>query len=218
MQKARSDRLCRAGERVWVGKPPHTLSPAHFSHPLSAASCLGYASGLCRPTWACFFLFLPISGFPQLPLSEWRRNQFSLTQGCRCPGFAHNWVTRLQQGRSGPLLVSFPYLAFKIAHRATRGRVWFFPQNGLTPPPKGGGAGYRFSWVRSVCPARSQPGHSGPTGPVWGFGGVVSYPVPQTRAQALTGPSLGFNAFSWGALSQAVLPYLSPACSLPPPG
>ena len=34
---------------------------------------------------------------------------------------------------------SFPYPASKTAHRATQGRVLFFPQNELTPPPKGGG-------------------------------------------------------------------------------
>ena len=43
---------------------------------------------------------------------------------------AHNWVTLAQQGRSGPLLVSFPYPipypAPKTAHRATQGRVWFW--------------------------------------------------------------------------------------------
>ena len=63
------------------------------------------------------------------------------------PGFAHNWVTRLQQGRCGALLVLLPYLASKIAHRRSQGRVWFSLQNKLTPPPKGGGAGHRLSWV-----------------------------------------------------------------------
>ena len=37
----------------------------------------------------------------------------------------HNWLTRLQQGLFGAALVSLPYLAFKIAHRAAQGRVWF---------------------------------------------------------------------------------------------
>ena len=40
---------------------------------------------LCRPGWACFFLFLPISVFSQPPLSEWRRNQLSLTWGWLLP-------------------------------------------------------------------------------------------------------------------------------------
>ena len=37
----------------------------------------------------------------------------------------HSWATLAQQGRSGASVVSFPYLAPKIAHRATQGRVWF---------------------------------------------------------------------------------------------
>ena len=42
-------------------------------------------------------------------------------------GFAllvQNWGTLAQQGRSGALVVSFPYLASRTAHRATQGRVW----------------------------------------------------------------------------------------------
>ena len=62
-------------------------------------------------------------------------------------------------------------------HRAEFG---FSPQNEVTPPPLGGGVGYHLFWVRRVCPARSQPGHSGPTGPVWGFDGVVPLPRPLT--------------------------------------
>ena len=41
------------------------------------------------------------------------------------PLLVQNWPTRLQQGRSGALLVSFPYPTLKTAHRATQGRVWF---------------------------------------------------------------------------------------------
>ena len=37
---------------------------------------------------------------------------------------------------------------------------------------------------------RSQLGHTGPTGPVWGFAGVVSLLGPQNCSQALTRPSL----------------------------
>ena len=39
------------------------------------------------------------------------------------PGFAHNWLTRLQQGWSWASLVSFPCLTRKIAHRLSQGRV-----------------------------------------------------------------------------------------------
>lgn len=82
---------------------------------------------------------------------------------------------------------SFPYPASKTAHRATQGRVLFFPQNELTPPPKGGGAGYRLSWVGRVCPARSKLGHVGPTGPVRGFAGVVPHPALKTAHRATQG-------------------------------
>ena len=84
----------------------------------------------------------------------------------------------------------FPTRFPKIAHRATRGRVWFSPpKNKLTPPPKGGGAGYHLGWVR---PARSQPGYAGPTGPVWGFAGVVPLPGLQNCTKGHTGASLVF--------------------------
>ena len=39
----------------------------------------------------------------------------------------HKRLTRLQQGLSGASLVSFPYPVPKTAHRAARGRVWFWP-------------------------------------------------------------------------------------------
>ena len=97
-----------------------TLSPALFSHPLSAASCLGYVSGLCRPVWACFFF----SAF-LLPVCS-----PSCVEGL---AFSH--------------------------------------------------PGLPLSWIRS------QLAHTGPTGLVWGFAGVVPLPGSQNRTQALTGPS-----------------------------
>ena len=60
------------------------------------------------------------------------------------PGFAHNWLTRLQQGVFGASLVSFPYPALKTAHRVAQVRVWIFSPKRVYPPPKGGGAGYRL--------------------------------------------------------------------------
>ena len=57
----------------------------------------------------------------------------------------HNWLTRLQQGRSGALLVSLPYLASKTAHRAAQGRVWVFsPKTNSPLPLKGEGRGIAF--------------------------------------------------------------------------
>ena len=51
---------------------------------------------------------------------------------------------------TGPVLCSasvVPYPVPKTAHRAAQGEFVFSPQNGLTPPPKGGGSGYHLSWV-----------------------------------------------------------------------
>ena len=39
---------------------------------------------------------------------------------------------------------------------------------------------------------RSQLAHTGPTGPIWGFAGVVPLPGPQSRTQGHTGASLVF--------------------------
>ena len=82
---------------------------------------------LCRPSWACFFLFLL---FPYLlsatslsPVEV--KSFFSYLGFAAAPGFVHNWLTRLQQGRYGAPLVSFPYLALKIAHRAVHGLFRF---------------------------------------------------------------------------------------------
>ena len=104
---------------------------------------------------------------------------------------------------------SFPYPASKTAHRATQGRVLFFPQNELTPPPKGGGAGYRLSWVGRVGSVRSKLAHTPPTGRVCCFDGVVLLPGPQNRTQALIGPSLVFACFL-AHLRRITLPFGNP--------
>ena len=56
----------------------------------------------------------------------------------------------------------------KPPHWGTRGRVCFFCPKTRLPLPLKGGADYRLSWVRRVCPTRLQPAHTAPTGPVWG--------------------------------------------------
>ena len=64
---------------------------------------------------------------------------------------------------------------------------------------------------------RSQLGHTGPTGPVWGFAGVVSLLGPQNCSQALTRPSLVsppfFPAFLGGSPANSRYAYtaISPA-------
>ena len=110
----------------------------------------------------------------------------------------HKRLTRLQQGRSGFFVVSFPYPAPKIAHRAVQGL--FAPYLLYFSP-----TGKSWADLASVllCPAQIRPQllHTAPTvpGPVWGCAGVVPLLSSQNRTQALTGPSLGSSLFS-GAL------------------
>ena len=155
------------------------------------------------------FPFLPISGFSQPPLSEWRRNQLSLAWGWL---LSPDSFTTGSHGpnRAGLLLrwCRFPTWLSKPHTAAHGGEFGFSPQNELTPPPKGGGAEYHLSWVCWVCPARSQPGHAGPTGLVWGFAGVVPLPGSQNRTQALTGPSLVFTVF-FSHLFSSVIPLVA---------
>ena len=87
---------------------------------------------------------------------------------------------------------SFPYPASKTAHRATQGQVLFFPQNELTPPPKGGGAGYRLSWVGRVGSVRSKLAHTPPTGRVCCFDGVVLLPSHLTGHKSPHRGEFGF--------------------------
>ena len=64
---------------------------------------------------------------------------FSLAVALATAG--HNRATLAQQGRCGASMVSLPYLASKTAHRATQGRVWFWP------------TGWRFSGGSPSLPA-----------------------------------------------------------------
>ena len=95
---------------------------------------------LCRPAWACFFLFLPISVFSQPPLSEWRRNQLSLTWG---------WLLPLDSSTSGSHALNgvgrglsrcrFPTRPAKLLtgpHKAESGFTAFFPSLSWWKPGK----------------------------------------------------------------------------------
>ena len=97
-------------------------------HPFPSRSSCASMRCLCRPNWVCFFF----SAFPQFLAStslEWRQNQFSLSWGLTAaPGFAHNRLTRLQQGRQPVSLVLLPYLAPKTAHRGKFVFTSVFPQ------------------------------------------------------------------------------------------
>ena len=56
-----------------------------------------------------------------------------------------------------------PLSVFNTAHSASQGKFLFCVQNEVTPPPKGGGAGYHLSWVGRVGSVRSKLGHAGST-------------------------------------------------------
>lgn len=120
---------------------------------------------------------------PGLPLSP-----NSLTTGSHWPNRAGNpfcWcpfsLTRPPKSHTGPHRVEF-----------------FLSITSLPLPPLGGGVGYRLSWVCWVCPARSQPGHAGPTRQVWAFAGVVSLPRPLTGHKSPHRAEFGFHRFFLG--------------------
>ena len=77
----------------------------------------------------------------------------------------------------------------------TEPNSFFCSKNEFTPPPKGGGAGYRLSWVCRACLTRLQPAHTAPTGPVWSLAGVVLLLSFQNRTQGHVGLSLASTLF-----------------------
>ena len=86
----------------------------------------------------------------------------------RCPGFAHNWPTRPQQGWSGASLVSFLYPVLKLAkNRRTGASLDFLPRTSLPLPLKGEGPGIvclgfvGFAPLGHSCLTRLQQGRFG---------------------------------------------------------
>ena len=159
------------------------------------------------------FPFLPISGFSQPPLSEWRRTGFLSPWVGRCPRIrsqlAHAGPTGPVWGFAGVVPLPRPLTGQKSPHRA---EFVFSPQNKSTPPPKGGGAGYHLSWVVGFAllvhnwVTLAQQGRSGAS--------VVRFPTPSSKPD--TGPHRGefeFTAFSWYASFAAVPPTGAPGSS-----
>ena len=100
---------------------------------------------LCRPGWACSFLFLLFLAFPA-NLSPSENGIGFLAPGvCRCPRIrsqlGHTPPTGPVWGFDGVVFLPRPLTGHKSPHRAEFG---FSPQNEFTPPPKGGWAGYRL--------------------------------------------------------------------------
>ena len=109
-----------------------------------------------------------------------------------------------------------PLSVFNTAHSASQGKFLFCVQNEVTPPPKGGGAGYHLSWVGRVGSVRSKLGHAGSTRPTLFLAGAGPLPGLQNRTQGHTGPSLVLTVFSWCASFAAVLPTGIPSGNSPP--
>ena len=81
---------------------------------------------LCRPAWACFFLFLPDlcpSVLSLLPIG--RRRDFLSSGFSIAPGLIHNRFARLQRGGEPAFMVLFPHPARKTAHRPAHGPFFF---------------------------------------------------------------------------------------------
>ena len=102
---------------------------------------------------------------------------------------AHTAPTGPVWGFAGVL---FPYPDLKTAHSASQAEFRFCVQNEITPPPKGGGAGYQLSWVGRVGSVRSKLGHAGSTGRLCCFAGVVLLPSHLTGHKSPHRGEFGF--------------------------
>ena len=140
------------------------------------------------------FLFLPISGFSQPPLSEWRRTGFLSPWVGHCPRIrsqlGHTPPTGLVWGLGGVASLPGPLTGQKSPHRA---KFVFLPRTSLPLPLKGEGLDIAFLWGFGFSLAVAfgncwpQLGHAGPTGPVRGFAGVVPHPALKTAHRATQG-------------------------------
>lgn len=136
--------------------------------------CIAFAG---PPEPAFFFFCLSFAR----PLSPAWRGWLSLIQVRRCPGFARNWVTRLQQGWSRALAV------FLIR--------WVFnaEKPGAFPQEKTDTSYPRASLGSCQGNCWPQLAHTSPTRLVWGLAGVISLPGFQNRTRRHTGAEFGFH-------------------------
>ena len=161
----------------------------HRGHPV--LQCVAFAG----PTGSAFS-FLLFHSFSHPPLLSGGKNQFSLSWGLTAaPGFAHNRLTRLQQGRQPVSLVLLPYLAPKTAHRPSRGpNSFFLPRTSLPSPFRGRG------WVSTFLGSPGLP-CSFKTDSHWPNRAGIEprwcpLPSSQNRTQGHTGASLYLLPFS----------------------
>ena len=159
---------------------------------------------LCRTGRACFFLFClsPVS-LNRLFLSGDETSFLSPGVGC-CPRI------RSQLGHTpptGPVWGFAGVVSLAGPQNRTQGHTGpslvFPPKNKLTPPPKGGGAGYCFSLVVRVLLGSclwqllATTGSHASNRACLGLRWCTSLPGSQNRTQGHTGPSLDFTVFSF---------------------
>ncbi len=118
------------------------------------------------------------------------------------PGFAHNWVTHLQQGWSGAWVVLLSLPRPLTGHESShRGESCFPPRTNSPLPLKGEGRdfahlwGFGFSLAVAFGNRWPQLAHTGPTRRVCCFSGVVPLPGSHNRTQGRTGPNLVSPSF-----------------------
>lgn len=125
------------------------------------------------------------------PSFEWRIISFSIEA-------ISNFNALPLQARLGLLFLFLPFFCLPVLSPAWMGLVFSHP-------------GSPLFWIRS------QLAHTAPTGPVWGFPGVVSLAGPQNRTQATQGRvwfhRLFFPAFLGGSPANSRYAYttISPA-------
>ena len=150
---------------------------------------------LCRPAWACFFLFLPISGFSQPPLSEWRRTGFLSPWVGHCPRIcpqpAHTAPTGQATCFAG--VASLPGSQNRT-QALTGPNSFFLPRTSLPSPFRGRG------WVSTFLGSPGLP-CSFKTDSHWPNRAGIEprwcpLPSSQNRTQGHTGASLYLLPFS----------------------
>ena len=124
------------------------------------------------------------------PSFEWRIISFSIEA-------ISNFNALPLQARLGLLFLFLPFFCLPVLSPAWMGLVFSHP-------------GSPLFWIRS------QLAHTAPTGPVWGFTGVVSLPYPLTGHKSPHRGEFGFTAFSWCTLRLVGLPNPRNECILVP--
>ena len=175
---------------------------------------------LCRPAWVSFFFFClsPVS-LSHLFLSGDETSFLSPRVG-RCSPIrsqlAHATPTGPVTRLAGVASLPRPLTGHESSHR---GESCFPPRTNSPLPLKGEGRdfahlwGFGFSLAVAFGNRWPQLAHTGPTGRVCCFSGVVSLPGPQNRTQGHTGVSLVFTVFSWYASFAAAPPAGAPGSS-----